>query len=747
MVMRFLLRIVLPALLTFVLFGITIFGILIPAIERSIVERKKEMIKELTTSAWNILASFEQEVREGRLSQAEAEREAVRQFRNLHYGPRLKDYFWVNDLGPRMVVHPYRHDLEGQDLSAIQDPDGKRLFVEFVQLARTRGEGFVQYRWQWLDDETRIVPKLSYVKLFEPWGWVIGTGVYLEDVREEIDHVTRRLAFYCCVILAVVSLLLLLVLHHGLRVERLNRAAAAALRESEERYRTLVESAGESIIMALGEDRLFANANALQLLGFSAAEFAALTLDDVIKATPEGRAVGRHWQEGATPGGATPGKHESELIAKDGRTIPVMLSYSPINVAGRDGVIVVATDITERKRLEEARDRHRSALQERMDGLQEREAVREAALRELQTAVLLLQRPGGGGALGEFSRQIRAAGSPEELVELNRRLPELAGALLCSGNRAEAVNRFVTLNADAVLETLLRFALQRLGPAPIDFAFLIMGSEGRREQTLCTDQDNALLYADPPAGQGEAVAGYFRRLGEFVCSWLNEAGYSYCKGDVMAHNPAWCQPLSAWQRLFAEWVRTLEAEALLQSKIFFDFRCGYGREGLLEPLRETLRQELAGNPRFFGQLALNVLQFQPPVGLFGTIAVQTVGEHRNVLDIKSAMTPIVDFARIYALRHGLAVRNTVERLDGLLAAGVLTPQNRDEIVQVYGALMQIRLEHQVRALQEKRAADNLVEPRHLTHLQRRILRESFAQIRNFQTRLSYDFTGLPGGFR
>jgi PAS domain S-box-containing protein len=748
MITRFVLRIALPALLTFTLFCLTSFGILIPAIEKSVIERKREMILELTVSSWNILASFEQEVQEGKLTREQAQYEAVRQFRNLHYGPQLKDYFWINDLGPRMVVHPYRHDLEGQDISDIRDPDGKRLFVEFVEVVKAHGAGFVRYRWQRMDDPTRIVPKLSYVKLFEPWGWVIGTGVYLEDVGEEIDAVTQRLLFYSCIILGVVSLLLLLMLHHGLRVERLNRAAADALRASEERYRMLVESAGESIIMAMGQDRLYANANALQLLGYSAEQFGALRLRDLIR--PAGTGAEIEELGGAVRSaseGPSPAKHECELVARDGRTIPVMLACSPITVAGRDGVIVVATDITERKRQEEAQDRQRNTLEERMDRLHQHQSVREETLRSVQTALLLLQTPEGHEALGEFVRRLRAAQDPAELIELNRHLPTLIQALMASGLRAEAVNRFITVNSDTVLEMLIGFALQRLGPPPVDFAFLIMGSEGRREQTLCTDQDNALLFADPEAGQSAAVMGYFQRLGEQTCALLNDAGYAFCTGEMMARNPAWCQPLSAWQRHFTTWLRTIEAQDLLQAKVFFDFRCGYGNAALLHPLGETLREELAASPRFFAQLALNVLHVQPPLGLFGGIAVQTVGEHRGVVDIKGAMTPIVDFARIYALRQGLSARNTVERLHGLLAADVLTAENHDEIVQVYQALMQIRLDHQVRALGAKRAPDNLVEPSHLTHLQRRILRESFAQIRNFQTRLGYDFTGLPGGFQ
>ena len=746
--MRFVLRIALPALLAVVLFAVATFVVLIPATERSIMERKREMIHELTTSAWNILASFEQEVQEGRLSREQAKLEAIRQFRNLHYGPGLKDYFWVNDLEPRMVVHPYRHDLEGKNLADIQDPTGKRLFVEFVDLARRQGEGFVEYRWQWMDDPTRIVPKLSCVKLFEPWGWIIGTGIYLEDVRRDISQVTRRLVVTSSAILAVISGLVAVILQQGFRSEKARRETEEALRLSEERYRTAVESAGESIIMAIGDDRLYANASALRLLGYTGDQVAGRRLPDVIRLTAAEREAGYRWYEGLLDGRPAPSRHESELLTRDGRAIPVMLSYSAINLAGRSGVIVVATDITERKQAEEAMGRDRTLLRERMDDLSARESQHESALRALRTAVLLLQPSGSAaGSPHEFLAGLQSAHTPEELAAINRQLPLLVRGLVENGARAEAVNRFITVNTDAVLASLLRFAAAELGPAPAEFAFLIMGSEGRREQTLCTDQDNALVYADPPAAAASAAEAYFLRLGERVCGWLNEAGYAFCLGNVMARNPAYCQPLSAWQKQLTEWVHTLEAQDLLQAKIVFDFRGGGGSAALLETLRRTLRDNLANNPRFFTQLCLNLLAFQPPVGLFGGIAVREVSGNRKAFDIKGAMTPIVDFARIYALRQGIAATNTLERLGALLGTDVLTRERHMEIVQVYSALMQIRIENQLGAIAAGRPPDNFVDPSQLTHLQRRILRESFAQIRNFQTRLSYDFTGLPGGLR
>jgi len=138
-------------------------------------DQKRLMIRELTESAWNVLSRFEAEERAGTMTRAEAQNAAIAQTRNLHYGQESKDYFWIIDMHPRMVVHPYRPDLEGSDLSGFEDPAGKHLFVEMVDVVREGGSGYVDYMWQWKDDSARIVPKLSYVKGFEPWGWILWT--------------------------------------------------------------------------------------------------------------------------------------------------------------------------------------------------------------------------------------------------------------------------------------------------------------------------------------------------------------------------------------------------------------------------------------------------------------------------------------------------------------------------------------------------------------------------------------------
>lgn len=737
MFVRFTVRIVLPTVLTVGLFAAALFWLFLPALERNIMERKREMIRELTQSAWNILANLEQEEREGRFTRAEAQAEAVRQVRNLHYGPQLKDYFWINDLQPRMVAHPYRHDLEGQDLSAFRDPSGKRLFVEFVQVVRRDGAGYVAYQWQHHDDPTAVVPKISYVKGFAPWGWIIGTGVYVNDVRQDVRRARQMVLSASLGILALMAVLLAVLVRESLRSERARLAADAALRASEERYRLVVESAGESILMELEGDRLYANANALRLLGYDLADLAGLRLADVLL-LPEPPA-GPETAENGAP------RHEAHLRRRDGSLVPVLVSQAPFRLGARPGRIVVATDITQRKAAEAALGHSEAALRAelaRLGALEQRQREDLAALRQ---ALALLGQPTDAESPLTLAPRLRAAATPAAVAEVNRDLPGVIRALLESGAGARALNQVITANTDAVVARLGAFALAQLGPPPAPFAFLILGSEGRREQTLRTDQDNAIVYADVPAADAAAAQAYFLQLGQLMADWLNQAGYAYCSGDVMARNPAWCLPLPAWERRFRDWMAGMEADDLLQVKLCFDFRHGFGDPALPAALRRFLAAEAPRQPRFLGQLALNVLQHAPPLGAFGRLVLEPVEGKRRALDVKAATIPVVDFARLYALRHGLTQTNTLDRLDALLAAGVLEARAHREIVQVYDALMRLRLAHQVRLLEQGRPPDNALEPDELTYLDRRILRESFANIRSFQSRLGYEFTGLPRG--
>ena len=113
----------------------------------------------------------------------EAQLRAILRISKLRYGPENKDYFWINDMTPRILMHPYRQDLTNKDVTNFKDPKGKRLFFKMVQLVKKDGAGYVNYMWQWKDDPSKIVPKISFVKKFDPWGWIIGSGVYINDVH------------------------------------------------------------------------------------------------------------------------------------------------------------------------------------------------------------------------------------------------------------------------------------------------------------------------------------------------------------------------------------------------------------------------------------------------------------------------------------------------------------------------------------------------------------------------------------
>ena len=190
---RFFFSIVVLSILAIGLFILSIFVVILPRFEKTIMDGKKEMISELTNSACSLIEEYHQDVMDERISPDSARIKAVEMVRNMRYGKELKDYFWIIDMQPTMIMHPYRPELVGSDLNDYKDPDGILLFVESVKLVSSQGDGFINYMWQWKDDSTRIVPKLSYVKAYEPWGWVVGTGIYLEDVRIEIGQLKNRL--------------------------------------------------------------------------------------------------------------------------------------------------------------------------------------------------------------------------------------------------------------------------------------------------------------------------------------------------------------------------------------------------------------------------------------------------------------------------------------------------------------------------------------------------------------------------
>ena len=339
-------------------------------------------------------------------------------------------------------------------------------------------------------------------------------------------------------------------------------------------------------------------------------------------------------------------------------------------------------------------------------------------------------------------RELANADSMEEIIDCHNKLPQQVRTLINGGAQAKNLTRFITTLSDTILKKLIEFTLKELGPPPAKFVFMILGSEGRNEQTLKTDQDNAIVFEDVPEGELEKTMAYFLTFGEKVCGLLDEAGYAFCTGNIMAKNPKWCQPLSQWKSYFSGWIHAAGAEDLLQATIFFDFRRGYGDTGLINSLREFLFETLDGWSGFFTPFSENALRLRPPIGFFRNFLVATKGKHKDTFDIKSAMTPIVDFARIYALKNRIAETNTLERLEQLRIKQVLKQPQYEELEKAYSFLLQIRFVRQVTAIMDEKAKpDNYINPKKLTRIEQKMLKEIFTRVETFQTRLEVDFIG------
>jgi CBS domain-containing protein len=340
-----------------------------------------------------------------------------------------------------------------------------------------------------------------------------------------------------------------------------------------------------------------------------------------------------------------------------------------------------------------------------------------------------------GSSPMDYLRDLARTRLLKDLAEKRARLPRLVRTLMLDGARIDSLTWLVSTVSDTILRRLLDMAIEDLGPAPVPFTFLALGSEGRREQTLVTDQDNALVYADAASQEEQdAAAGYFAQVGERVCAWLNEVGIAYCHAHVMASNSQWCQPLSAWKGYFTGWVRVPEPQAVMNSNIFFDFREIYGAPSLGADLRAHVLALLAPRPGlFFRLLAQEIARQRLPVGLFGRVAMGTRGSREDVLDVKLPIARISDLARFYALWHGVEESNTLERLRQLAKRGDLDPRTCLDLQHAYSFLMQLRLAKQVATLGEASGpSDNLIGIKEISSLEHKFLEQAFGLVERVQ---------------
>lgn len=345
-------KILLPVLLSMFLFIGTFFGFILPKVEAHLMDRKREMIHALSESAMSSIQYYSQLAEEQSITLEEAKRQASSHLRSLRYGPDNKDYFWINDITPRMIMHPYRPDLEGKYVGDTKDPSGKKLFLAFLETVKESGGGYVNYHWQWQDDPSRIFSKISYVKEFRPWRWIVGTGVYVEDVRAQIDEITRHMTFIFLAILAIIALLSVYILWQGATGETHRREIEGFLQKSEIKYRLLAETAREFILLFDSSLQVtYANTAWIERSGYSFSEIEGEEITTLIHQDQVEQF--RNKLNFVDNDSDINYLLETTFILKDTSEIIVEATFARLETEDHTvSYLMTARDITERKKLE-----------------------------------------------------------------------------------------------------------------------------------------------------------------------------------------------------------------------------------------------------------------------------------------------------------------------------------------------------------------------------------------------------------
>jgi len=947
---KFYINIILPAILSILLFILTIFYVIIPRFQQNIMDDKRETIKELTNVAWSILSKFENDEKNGLISREEAQKTAVLRIQYLRYGEENKDYFWITDMTPTMIIHPYRLDLTGKDLSNLTDPHGKRLFVEFVETVKKTEHGYVEYMWQWKDDSLLIVPKLSYVRIFKPWNWVIGTGIYVEDVKKEIATLTKKMVWISVAITILIALLLFYILKQSFNIEHKRIAAENDLHESKEKYRTLVEAATDGLLMLhdgkisfsnaaiskmtgiqsselsnlplfeiisknnnkdildifskstikegqfelnliqkngglvntlvvssitrfygntvniliiknISIDKslnppdldyqkligllnigffkvrmdlkgkfLFANETAIRILGFeSFRELADTSILQLLAATEDKKQlIGNLVEKGFIKGKVL------KIYKKEGSYSIVSVSLVVTNNENANDLICEGTieDITTQEKeaaqtnnliaelksttflieqsvtdyiipfnsvdadssisssIEVMRKRNTDHLLVSKNGkdfigivtnsdIQKRVLALKLSLENPLYLIMsspiiyindcttvgdaiiqceekrlshLVVRDNAQNILGVFStgeifrnvtgsllffiHKVNKSDSNSELKQCYKSLQLLLKPLIKSDISANYITNLTSSFSDSVITRVIELSIKEIGVPPVSFSFICLGSEGRKEETLFTDQDNAIIYEDVSVDNESIVGEYFIRLGELVSNSLNQIGYSFCKGNIMAKNPQWNKPISTWKKYFTNWIVSPEPQNLLDATIFFDFRNVYGNPEFANELRKTINSLIPHQAVFLYHLASNT--FNAKIQQITSSSNQSDKEGDSI-DLKSSINHIIQFARTYSLQNSISSANSLDRLHALEQRQIITKSMADEMMYSYNFLMKLRFKNQISLLEKNLPLSNFLNTKSLNDIEVSILKNILSKIPEWNKKIRIDF--------
>jgi CBS domain-containing protein len=334
-----------------------------------------------------------------------------------------------------------------------------------------------------------------------------------------------------------------------------------------------------------------------------------------------------------------------------------------------------------------------------------------------------------------ISSAVRMTEDVSALQECAANIRKFARSLLGQGVKARQLTFLISHLNDVLTSRLVMLLAHQHGLDTDDFAWIALGSEGRSEQTIATDQDNALIYVD----RGEAaLKDRYLSFARQVNEALDACGYPLCKGNIMASNPTLCLTQQEWRNRFAHWVEHGHPEDVLNAGIFFDFRSLVGNDQLLKVLRSEVTEMTATTPRFLKLMAEAALRNTVPLNWLGSLDTKKI-DNKQVIDLKMQGTAIVvEVARIYALAHRIEALNTQERLAALGRLAGVPKKESTAWIAAFQYLQTLRLSIQ---LDGGMLGDNpnALDVETLNAVDRTILKGSMAHIRSLQQRLELDY--------
>lgn len=375
--------------------------------------------------------------------------------------------------------------------------------------------------------------------------------------------------------------------------------------------------------------------------------------------------------------------------------------------------------------------------------------VSEALLKMLESGVHHLPVVDGSGAViamlsdldllglerrksARLRSEIQQAGDVDQLVAAGQAVPNSVATLVQGGVDAAHVSKVVSVLIDSLTTRLLELGEEALGPAPAAFAWLALGSAGRREQALVTDQDHALVFAD----SAEDNDDYFLRLSRFVVDGLEAAGIPRCSSKVMASEDGWRGPERWWRRRMADWMTEADRVAAFLTGIAFDVRVVSGSLAV-DSLFAEAAGAASGQPAFLRRLERLALDVRPPLGLLGGLVAHDVNGREGVLDLKTGgLLPITELGRLYALQAGAFELATPARLRAAAAAGTLSSDHAEGLEEAFGFLQDLRLRNQVMQWTSGERPSNLIDPDGLGPIDRAALKQAFRIVREIQSDLN-----------